>query len=416
MHYVFIVSNYYPNYSAVSKCVSNVAEILASDHKVTIICEKSNLNQMDEEYFKNQRILRIHTKDSIIRESFQIRIMNSKGCKSKILILLLNIYKVFQVVKLVFSKTSIKKELVNLYEKKLCSISEQVDMIIPCSMPYESVVAAINFRIKSNFKIAIVPYLFDHFVENRSLHRIQLNRILKIRAHKNLEMKIIQNSDKMMLLKQLEKFFLNNYSMYNHKFLTVEHPLLVKQLSFIPEVSREMNYLYAGSFYKNIRNPKYMLEIFNKILKVNNGSLNLFTFGNCQDIIRDYSFQNKFIKNLGSVDSSTIINEMRKQDFLVAVGNSDNTQIPSKIFEYMSIGLPIIYFYSIDNDENIKVLSRYSLSICLKQSMDCFEENCSKLIEFSLKNVNKRVDFNDVSRLFPESTPEFTVQIIKSIL
>ena len=58
MHIVFIVGSYYPNYSAVGKCVGNVADVLAKENKVTVICEKSTLDQQDKEIYNNQTILR----------------------------------------------------------------------------------------------------------------------------------------------------------------------------------------------------------------------------------------------------------------------------------------------------------------------------------------------------------------------
>ncbi|WP_300350064.1 hypothetical protein [Clostridium sp.] len=67
MHIVFIVGSYYPNYSAVGKCVDNVAEKLSKKHKVTVICEKNDLNQLSKEQFNNQNILRTITTEKVNR-------------------------------------------------------------------------------------------------------------------------------------------------------------------------------------------------------------------------------------------------------------------------------------------------------------------------------------------------------------
>lgn len=416
MHIVFIVGNYYPNYTAVSKCVSNVAEILALTHQVTIICEKSSSNQSDEEFYNNQRILRIITTDSKRREYINKKIAKSKGVNSKFFSLILDSYKIWQAAKLILSYTSIKRELVELYENKLISITEPIDILIPSSMPYESVVASMNFKFKSKYKFIFVPYLFDQFVENRTLHRMQINRILKRRIHRNFEKLILSKSDNILLLKQLENFYFTNYEVYKHKFIVVEHPLLVKEQSMVVNVEDRISFLYAGSFYMKIRNPEFMLKTFDKILKDINGILNLFTFGNCRDILNEYSSSNELIKNFGSVETNIVTNEMKRSDFLVAVGNSDNTQIPSKIFEYLGMGLPIVYFYTIDDDQNVEILSKYPLSLCLKQDTYLYENNCSKLINFSIDFKNKRMDFEQVIKLFPEATPEFTVKLIQSFL
>jgi len=53
-------------------------------------------------------------------------------------------------------------------------------------------------------------------------------------------------------------------------------------------------------------------------------------------------------------------------DNLIAVGNNDCNQVPSKIFEYMSFGKPIVYFYS-DDDVNVKILKKYPIALCLRR-------------------------------------------------
>ena len=51
---VIIVGSYFPNYSAVGKCMGNIADVLAQKNSVTVICEQNILTQKQTETLGNQ--------------------------------------------------------------------------------------------------------------------------------------------------------------------------------------------------------------------------------------------------------------------------------------------------------------------------------------------------------------------------
>lgn len=418
MHFVFIVGNYYPYYSAVGKCAGNVADVLSQKHKVTIICEKNNSDQQDDDHYNNQRILRIITKDNVKREKVGKRIRKARGVKKKFHLLSLNALKLHQASKLLFSKTSIKKELVESYLSKLLDIKESIDVIIPASMPFESVIAAQKYKENYNTQVQLIPYLFDQFVENELLHRLRVNKWIKRKRHMEIERNIIFNSKSVLIMRQLREYLYLNYFDYAQLFLEVEHPLIVKrEKTFLDSNIENLTlFTYAGSFYKGIRNPEYMLKIFNLYLKGNEGVLNLYTFGNYNNTIKDYALNNELIKDNGSLPSSMVYGELDKADYLVAVGNSISNQVPSKIFEYLSFGKPIIYFYEIDNDSNVEILKKYPYGLCIRQNDNEIESNLSKLKEFCKKNKNRILSFDKVAKIFPDALPEYTANLIERIV
>lgn len=421
MHIVFIVGSYYPNYSAVGKCVGNVADVLSKENKVTVICEKSALNQKDEEIYNNQTILRAITSDKNRRLKLMEQTHKAQGMKKNMFNILLNILKFQQALKFLFSRTSIKKELVTTYEETLIGIKENIDVIIPASMPFESVIAAHNYKGKVTSEVLLLPYLFDQFVDNESLHRLKLNKKLKKRIHQRIEKRIIVNSNKILILKQLKNYFKVVYPEFSHKLVEVEHPLIVKNNDYSnmleSQKERGIVFSYAGSFYKNIRNPEYMLKVFDKLLNEIEGVLNLYTFGNCESTIEQYSSKNESIKANGSIPSDLVENVLYDANFLVAVGNSVSNQIPSKVFEYLSYGKPIIYFFDDKDDLNIETLKKYPYSICINQNDLTTEASVAKLKSFCEINKNKILRFEQISELYFDALPEYTAQIItRSIL
>lgn len=420
MHIVFIVGSYYPNYSAVGKCVGNVADVLAKENKVTVICEKSTLDQKDKEIYNNQTILRAITSDKTRRLKVIEQIKRSKGVRKSISNILLSVLKLQQASKLVFSKTSIKRELVSTYIETLKGIDENIDVIIPASMPFESVIAAHHYKENLNSEVVLLPYLFDQFVENEALHRFKLNKLLKKKMHQGIERNVVVSSKKILILKQLKDYFKSVYPEYSHIFKEVEHPLIVEHKNY--NIRRESKrrsgivFTYAGSFYKNIRDPKYMLEVFDKLLNEMDGILNLYTFGNCESTICEYSSKNKSIKANGSIPSNLVEDALSDADFLVAVGNSVSNQVPSKIFEYLSYGKPIIYFFENEDDSNIEILKKYPNSICVDQKDITIEDSVADLKSFCETSKNKIIPFEQISELYYDALPEYTVQLIKGIV
>lgn len=414
MHIVFIVSNFYPYYSAVSKCVSNISELLAEEFKVTVICEKSFSSQSDEEIYKNQRIIRFETTDSLYREKLNKNVQKSKGIISKYYLLHLIIYKLIQAIRILLSKTSIKKELVAQYEKKLIEIDEIIDIIVPACMPFESILASVNFKIVSNSNLRIVPYLFDQFSDSYTLHRLNINRKLKRKNHIELEQLMLNYSYKVLAMHSLKKHFETEFPDFNNIVYT-EHPLVKKNTKDIMAFKEGIKISYVGGFYKKYVEPTYLFEVY-KNTKINS-QLHFFVIGNYIDKINKYAlkYPNR-VFNHGTVDRQTAESNIRNSNILISVAESRGKQMSSKIFDYISFGKPIIHFYTADEDVNLKILERYPLCLCIKEDYSKLENNVKLFEEFCANFSNKQLSNNEVINLYFNATPDYTVEIIKSLL
>lgn len=100
----------------------------------------------------------------------------------------------------------------------------------------------------------------------------------------------------------------------------------------------------------------------------------------------------------------------RYADFLLNVSHLNANMVPSKIFEYMSFGKPIISTYLTDGDSAEKYVRRYKDGLCvdLKKSD---EENVTSLNVF-LKKEHITVPFEEVKKQFNENTPERYLEVI----
>jgi len=408
--------------SANGQCVNNIISYLKKDYKITIVCLKSEKDLPNENIFNSLRIIRIETREQKIRNKVSYVNTNSKNKFTKILYKIL--LRAVQLNKFISSHLSIyniNNKLVSEYLKGLNNINEKIDILIPVCFPFEAIISALEYKIKTGRKFKVIPYLLDKFSVSKTAHRTSINRIIKMRNHIKIEKSIFENSDHIIASKDWEshinKYLTNDMS----KVYLTDIPSLTELNSpnnlalFEPKY---INLVYTGSLNKKIRSPKYTLKLFSKCFEeCEEIVLHLFIRGNCDRIVNNYAlkFKNKLV-NHGSVPIDIAHSAIQQANILVSVGNTDITQRPSKIYEYISSGKPIIHFYKDKNDPVIKILNKYEHSLCVPESKESFENNKKNIIDFinRFKSV-ETIKIEKVKRMFIQATPEFTAEIINRI-
>ncbi len=104
----------------------------------------------------------------------------------------------------------------------------------------------------------------------------------------------------------------------------------------------------------------------------------------------------------------------RHADYLLNVSHINANMVPSKIFEYMSYGKPIISTYVTDDDSAEKYVSRYSEGLCIDLKKPD-EDNVASLEAF-LKKEHKLVPFENVKMEFKDNTPEVYLHEIDQLM
>lgn len=389
-HIVFLTGNYFPNHSAVSNCVEKVVLNLEKDIKITVICPDSNNTEILNE---------IHFNHSVIK----FRYNNSN--------------KFLRRFNRGMNKFSLDFNLVKMYIEQLNNITDSIDMIISAAMPYETVKASIEYKENFNRNVKIVPYLFDPYANNENLHYFNFMKFFKKKWIKEFEKDMVCKSNNLILMHHLRKYINENFSEYTNKFHFVEHPLFTKQpLLANKEINfnKKINFVYSGSFYKKIRNPEFMLELFSELSKKNKAIFNIYSFGDCNELLEKYSNEFSDIINHGSVSSSIAFEKMINADVLIALGNSTSTQAPSKIFEYMTLEKYIVYIYKNDLDRNIEILSHYPRAIIISEDYKLINTHIESIFT-ELKN-GKEIFSEKLSNDFIDATPEYTGNLIRKML
>ena len=107
-----------------------------------------------------------------------------------------------------------------------------------------------------------------------------------------------------------------------------------------------------------------------------------------------------------------------ESDLLLSISNKltgKDRSLPSKVFEYIATGKPIIHIHGGENDSAIEYLEKYELSCIINPSNNIIE-NANTLVDFIEKNKRKRLDFDLIKNLFNDNTPEYTADIIKTFI
>lgn len=163
---------------------------------------------------------------------------------------------------------------------------------------------------------------------------------------------------------------------------------------------------FVGTLYPVFRSPEtYVMLIAHLDLNVS-----ACFVGGGQELLpacKAYEEAKSKIVCMGKQDLQTALSVEAGADVLVNIDNDHNPfQVPSKIFEYMSQGKPIVNLSTNPASGTIAYLARYPLSLTLMVNESSKEEMLGLLKTFLQKNHRQRMAFSRVKELFPEGTPE----------
>jgi len=112
--------------------------------------------------------------------------------------------------------------------------------------------------------------------------------------------------------------------------------------------------VYAGRFYHKLREP---FELYKAINEYPNSMLELKLFGQITPDMMPPN--NKNIRYMGNVSQEDVIKEYLQSDIIVFLDNFDGIQIPGKIFEVISLQMPILFIYSNENSPALQMIQSF---------------------------------------------------------
>lgn len=418
MKILFVIKNYYPYDDGSSNCVKSIVKELSNlGQEVHILSMKYNLNVLDEETYLDIKIHRILDKCEI---PISVLIDNIKDCNK--------IIKFIKKIQIILLKSlrriecKFNKDTILYYERKITTnkIKElnkryKYDTIVSVSQPFFTSVS--TYKAIKNKKTNFVIYQLDPFSNNLELDKKYKNKRLKI------EKKIFNRADKIIVTDLIYNENLQGaLKSYSNKMKVLKFPLIKEKIKEVATddiiLSKDyINCVFVGHLYKNIREPKYLLELFRNM---NSSNIKLIIIGSgMREVLNEYkNFLGQKLEVYEKVSQKAAFNAMINSDILINLGNAIDNQMPSKILDYISTGKPIINLYKIDNCPTLEYTKDYELALNIKEGQDITKSLIKNIEEFCIKNKENKVDFEKLRSIYKECTPEYVskkfMEVIKN--
>lgn len=298
---------------------------------------------------------------------------------------------------------------------RLICINNEIDCIIPVYTQIDTLIAA--KRIKQEFPdIKYIPYFLDSLSGGYGPKICSRKWVIK----RGLcwENKLLPLADKIIMMKSSEshhaKYSINR-SYYN-KIAFLDLPL------YIPKINKTTNkegfiskkvitFLYIGTIPAHIRSPRYFLELFYAI-KDSRFKLIIVGTSTCEEYLQNMAKKDKRIQLMPFVSHEKALQMMGEADILVNLGNNNPKMTPSKIFEYMSFGKPIISTAPIPNEPSVCYLKKYPKSLIIEENLN-LEENQAKLLTFL--NLIDGIECSMLNEVFYLNTPQAFVDNLNTL-
>ena len=207
------------------------------------------------------------------------------------------------------------------------------------------------------------------------------------------------------------------YSAFSEKITGAEFPNIrpphTAKKSPVQFAREDTNIVFCGMLDDSYRSPEGFFSAFSPLFE----SMPYVKFHFWGNITSRsiYTFAEKYPDNIfihQPVDSETAAAIQNDADFLLNIGNSVSNQVPSKIFDYFSLGKPIINIQKIENCPARDYFDRYPL-VC---NFEEYAPDITELSEFIRHAKGRTVSFDKVRQIYHTATTEYVAGLLKNIL
>ena len=254
-----------------------------------------------------------------------------------------------------------------IYAKGLAK-NGQYDGMITVSHPYSS--HLIGKKIKKRFPS--VKWLVDigdpfAFAVEMPMNNFCLYRKLNYISEKT----VFEQADSVSVTNErTAERYIEFFGQHNSKKIhiigpLIEFDLLSIQLNSSIKKSDEISLMFAGNLINPVRKPDIFLSWALGLLIAWNGrkpKMFFDIYGDSAIDLQKYLPMGKYFECLrlhGQVAKKDVVDAMKRADILINCGNITDYQLPSKIYEYMATGKPIINFVLNPRDTSLHAMRNY---------------------------------------------------------
>lgn len=391
MRILFILHEYFPAPSAITNCIEPlISKFKEEGIQISILTRKNQRYLPNKETLNAIKIYRIADYYSIINDQLE-RNTNT---------IVKLFYKIVRKLFLLNKKNRPNNEKGLLNKSKAVNLGKKIikkekcDCIISVSYPFITHQIA-NMLIK-NTNIKWIAYQCDPHTLNYTFNN-EIDRRMKE------EINCLKKSDIIFLSEENYRENIKiQLSELKSKYYVLPFPIIKD-----PKLNNKINsnkifkFVYTGTLYANLREPFHMLDFFSKTDL--NYILDMYFFAE-ENINLKLKLYKKNMGDKLNLFKNATKNECQKAleeaDFILNIGNNVPNQLPSKIYEAIQYGKPIVNFYCIKNDTSKMTLDKYPLAISIKLPN---ERNQNKFVKFCKENKNKKIAYEDIIKIYPSA-------------
>lgn len=172
-----------------------------------------------------------------------------------------------------------------------------------------------------------------------------------------------------------------------------------------PAAVRAQDCVFCGTLYPGLREPGVLLELFAALggdwmLTMAGGGWGAFE----AEKQRAAAALGGRLRVLGPVPHARAAALEAQAGVLVSIGNAAANQVPSKLFEYIAAGKPVLHLAAGENDAALPYLRRWPLALCVPPAPP--ERMAAAVRPWLRENAGRRLPWAQAAALFPEFTPD----------
>jgi len=167
-----------------------------------------------------------------------------------------------------------------------------------------------------------------------------------------------------------------HFPQFRDKFFEIPHLLSDENLTKLEsniQFQERFVFGYFGGWHLNIREPVKVIKFFTENKDIIEATVGKFCVvfyggGNIADLFGQILIDESIFQIHKRVDKFEALNMMRRCNILINVGNSSDTQLPSKVVDYFAANRPIMNFITSSTDTSSEFFAKHdlnSLDICM---------------------------------------------------
>lgn len=280
------------------------------------------------------------------------------------------------------------------------------DALISFSAPFLTHCCA--SRLVKESRIPWIAVCFDPFFSGRIFDPGRLE------SRKKQEEAVMAPATKVLITHPTDRDYLEYGVDFQEKILGMELPGIVRRAADGESPEHEKcRCSFFGSIYRQIRNPKAAVDLFTAAADETE-MLFVGPLDDADATVEEFFPAGCPCKYIGEKRGEALAREYAEADVLVNIGNSIGNQMPSKIFEYISTGKPIINIYKSPECPTLQYLGKYPAALNLYEADITAdpEGSAAKVRAFCREQKGKRVPADEILRLYGENTYDWFAETL----